>query len=61
MKAKKKFTDKQIKDWEAYEEVRQEGEFNMLDPTARAMTGLERDEYSFCMKNYVALREQAQA
>lgn len=50
------FTLEQLANWRAYEEVRLGGEYNMFDPRARASTGLTSEEYSFCMKNFSALK-----
>lgn len=41
-----------------YEEVRQEGNYNMFDPRARQLTGLGRADYHFVIKNYNALKAQ---
>lgn len=54
-----KYTQKQIENWKEYEKVRREGRFNMFDPNARALTGLSREEYTFCIENYDALKQQA--
>jgi len=52
-----KYTAKQITDWRSYERVRKSGKYNMLDADARRATGLDRNEYVFVLKHYVALRE----
>ena len=52
-----KYTEKQIENWKRFEEVRQEGKYNMFIPNARLLTGLDDDEYSFCMKNYSELKD----
>lgn len=54
-----KFSKKQIQDWKAYESVRAVGLYNMFDSRARALTGLNRDDYFFVMKNFSELKEQA--
>lgn len=51
-----RFTTAQLKNFTAYERVRANGRFNMLDPKAQKATGLNRDEYLFVIKNYAALR-----
>lgn len=56
-----KHTVEQAHNWEAYEEVRSQGRFNMFDPNARILSGLSKDEYSYCMKNYGTLKQQAEA
>ena len=53
------FTKEQIANWEAYEEVRKGGRYNMYDPNARSLTGLTREEYSFVMKHFSELKEAA--
>lgn len=52
----KEFTAAQLSDWEDYEEVRQSGVYNMFDPRARRLTGLDEGRYGFVMKNYSALK-----
>ena len=54
------FNDQQVDNWREYESVRQGGRYNMFDPNARALTGLDRDDYLFCMKNYSELKEAAE-
>jgi hypothetical protein len=54
-----KHTQQQIADWELYEEVRQKGRFNMFSPNARALTGLSKEDYLYCIENYTSLKEQA--
>lgn len=44
--------------FEAYEDVRKRGRFNMYDPNARMLTGLERDVYFAIMKHYSELMEK---
>jgi len=39
-------------DFLAYEEVRQEGLYNMLDSNARMLTGLDKDVYMAIIKHY---------
>ena len=50
------FTIAQQIDFKKYERVRAGGRFNMFDPRARAATGLDRDRYTFVMKNYCELK-----
>jgi len=53
------FSSEQIESWEAYERIRGSGVINMFDARAGAMlSGLTREEYFFCMKNYGGLRDQ---
>jgi len=54
-----KHSNEQIVKREAYEEVRLEGQYNMFSPNARDLTGLSKEEYSYCMENYSSLKEQA--
>lgn len=53
------FTQAQIATWVAYEAVRAEGDYNMFDPRARQLTGLTKDEYTFVMTNFSALKAAA--
>lgn len=54
------FTAQQVRDWRAYEKVRSDGRYNMFDPRARRATRLSVAAYSFVMKNYSALKAQAE-
>lgn len=54
-----KHTSEQIKDWKEYEKVRLEGRYNMYSSNARLLTGLSKEEYSYCIKNYTELKNQA--
>jgi hypothetical protein len=54
-----KFTKEQIDNWNAYEDVRLGGLYNMFDSRARMATGLDKTEYFFTMKNFSELRKQA--
>jgi hypothetical protein len=57
-----KWTEQQILNWAAYEAVRKSGAINMFDVrTGCALSGLTKDEYTFCMKNYGALMDAAAA
>ena len=51
------FTEKQLKQYAAYERVRQSGGYNMFDPRARQETGLTKEDYAFVMDNFTALRD----
>jgi hypothetical protein len=53
------FTDKQLADFRAYRIVQLGGRWNMFDPRAMKATRLSSEEYSFVMKNYVALKVAA--
>jgi hypothetical protein len=50
------FTDKQLENWAAYEEVRLSGEFNMLDRRAAFAAELTEHEHLFCIQHYDALK-----
>ena len=54
------FTEEQIKNYHTYKEVREMGTFNMSSHDAQAMTGLDKEDYMFCMRNYILLRIQAE-
>lgn len=51
------FTHEQLLDWASYEEVRRSGYYNMLTYQARLSTGLNQEQYQFCMENYDKLRK----
>lgn len=53
-----KFTEQQIKNWKAFEKVRQSGKYNMFG--ARHVVGLSMEDYSFVMHNFEALKAQAE-
>jgi len=57
----KKFNKKQIADFQDYEQVRSEGNYNMYSRNAELASGLSHKDYLFVMKNYTALHEQANA
>lgn len=58
MNTRIRFTDRQVKDFAAYEEVRSSGRVNMFDPSARILAGLDRNEHIFVMKNFEGLQAQ---
>lgn len=53
-----KFTQQQIENWQAYEDVRVQGDYNMLAEALAAASeaGLDMDDYRFCRRNYSELR-----
>ena len=52
------FTQKQIENFAAYEDVRESGVINMFDARQGAeLAGITRAEYIFVMSNYEALSE----
>lgn len=53
-------TTKQLNQWREYEEVRQEGMYNMFDQNARLMTEMTRAEWVYCMTHYDTLKAQAE-
>jgi len=54
------FTEKQKDNWWKYEAVRQCGEINMWDAlTGCRITGMNKDEWLFCIRNYNELKRQA--
>lgn len=53
------FTDIDLDNWRAYERVRKSGKWNMFFPEARRASGLEDDDYSFCIRWYSELKEAA--
>lgn len=40
------FTPKQLKNWQAYERVRENGKYNMLDTRAAQAAGLNKEEHT---------------
>jgi hypothetical protein len=55
-----KFTEQQLNNWRIYEGIRKSGLFNMFDPRAMAMTNMSGQEWTFCMKHFAELKQQAQ-
>lgn len=55
-----KFTEQQIRNWRKYENVRLDGSWNMFDPRSMRASGLSREDYFFCLKNYSELRDAAE-
>lgn len=55
-----KFTQQQIEDFKVYDEVRQEGRYNMMSRQAAEATGLDRDRLLFVIVNYVELAQAAE-
>lgn len=45
-------------EFQAYEEVRKRGRFNMYDPNALRLTGLDKETYLGIMKYYTELCER---
>lgn len=50
------FTLEQLMKWQAYERVRESGDYNMLDPRAAQAAGLNKEEHLFCIEHYTALK-----
>ena len=46
------------KDFETYKSVQMEGQYNMLMPQARELTGLDKKVYWAIIQNYKELNEQ---
>lgn len=57
----KTFTEEQLKNWRAYEEVRSEGNWNMWARQAREATGLSKEDYLYVIENFSALKEAVEA
>jgi len=55
------FTATQFQNFKAYRRVQLGGKYNMFDPRAVSASGLSESEYFFVLKNYVRLREAAEA
>jgi len=52
------FTEKQLENFEAFVEVQMGSLINMADARSGCqMTGMERDEWTFCMSNYSELEK----
>ena len=45
-------------DFEAFEEVREEGMYNMMSPNAILMSGLDKSKYLEILSNYSELKEK---
>ena len=45
-------------DFEAFEEVREEGMYNMMSPNAILMSGLDKSTYLEILSNYSKLKEK---
>ena len=45
-------------DFEAFEEVREEGMYNMMSPNAILMSGLDKSTYLEILSNYYDLKEK---
>ena len=45
-------------DFEAFEEVREEGMYNMMSPNAILMSGLDKSTYLEILSNYSELKEK---
>jgi hypothetical protein len=54
-----KYSEQQLKDWSAYERIRESGLFNMFDPRARDLTTMSSSEWVFCMEHYEDLKQHA--
>ena len=53
------FTEKQIDNWNLYENIRRSGIINMYEYRAGCdITGMTKEEWLFCMSNYNALYER---
>lgn len=57
----KPFTNDELAQYDAFEEVRLQGDYNMASGEARRATGLSRDEYTFVIKNFSELQKQFNA
>ncbi len=47
-----------LKDFESYEEVRNNGNYNMMDARAIEESGLDKDRYFYIIKNYNEIQEK---
>jgi len=50
------FTPQQLRNFAAYEALRQEGQHNMASPQVAQILGISREEHLFILRNYVALK-----
>lgn len=54
-----KFTDEQINNWMLFEQLRQSGENSIHDEkNGCKISGLTKEEWRFCLSNYVNLKEE---
>ena len=56
-----KFTKQQVQDWNRYEDVRQNGAWNMYSSQAVESTGLSDERYLFVLHNYSELKDYIQS
>ena len=54
------FTNQQLQNFKKYVRVQMGGRYNMFDPRAMAATGMEKEDYIFCMEHYEALKEASE-
>ncbi len=47
-----------LEDFESYEEVRNNGNYNMMDARAIEESGLDKDRYFYIIKNYNEIQEK---
>ena len=53
------FTEKQLADFRAFNEVQNSRTYNMMSHQARMATGLSKDAFFFVIENYMALANAA--
>ena len=44
--------------WNEYRYIQKGGMYNMFDPSARAMTDLTKQEWTYIIKNYTQLKNK---
>lgn len=57
--SKSKFTKAQLDNFEKYRKVQRSSKYNMLSPQAIRASGLNDNDYVFCIDNYDALATAA--
>ena len=55
------FTEREIKAFRAYEQVRKSGLYNMMSSSARLAACLDKDEYMNVQTRYSELKEASEA
>lgn len=53
-----KFTPARMRDFKAFRGVQNKGKYNVLDPRARILMGIEVDDFVFILDNYDAMEAQ---
>jgi hypothetical protein len=55
------YSQRQINNFRAYEMIRSSGEYNMFSSQARLASCLSKEDYTYVMENYSALKDASEA